>query len=106
MHMEIVLAHFKNDTIKGTQELPLSNMFEGPLVCLEQAHEFQAGSCPTLWFSTKGLMFKPDYWSTICSKVSSIEWGCEAVSQAMSKCVVCGAGPHPARWQKDHSQGL
>lgn len=106
MHMEMVLAHFKNDTIKGTQELPLSSMFEGPLVCLEQAHEFLAASCPTLWFSTKSLMYKSDYWSTICSKVSRAGGACELAASWTKPLAMCAAGPHPARWEEDHSQGL
>lgn len=70
--VEMVLAHFKNDSIKGTQVLPLSELFQPPLVCLEQAHEYLARRCPTLWFNTKGVMYSTEYWSTVCSKVSWI----------------------------------
>ena len=71
----MVLAHFKNDTIKGTQHLPLSKFFKGPFIYLEQAHDYLASQCPTLWFNTHFQTYQKAYWSTICSKALTLPDG-------------------------------
>lgn len=74
-HCEMVLPHFKNDTIKGTQYLPMSQLLRIPFIQLEQAHQFLASLAPTLWFNTSGGLYKKDYWSTICSKALTLPDG-------------------------------
>lgn len=72
---ELVLAHFKNDTIKGTQHLPLSHKLRGALVYLERAHAYLGIDCPSLWFSNRGEVYKKDYWSTVCSRALTLHDG-------------------------------
>lgn len=74
-HIELVLAHFKNDTIKGTQYLPMNPILRLPLVYLEQAHKILFPTAPTLWFNTRGVAYEQAYWSTICSKALTLPDG-------------------------------
>jgi len=75
-HAELVLTHFKNDAIKGTQYLPLAAQMYLGLVLLEKAHHFMNNSSPTLWFGKNSrTMYKEAYWSTICSKALTLEDG-------------------------------
>lgn len=71
----MVLAHFKNDTIKGTQHLPMAiQMFE-PFIYLENAHQYLASHCPTLWFNAYGETYQEAYWSTISSQALTLADG-------------------------------
>lgn len=73
--MTLVMVHFKNDTIKGTQHMPMAKHFNGPIVYLEQAHEYLAQQCPTLFFNSYHEPYHKDYWSTICSKALAMPDG-------------------------------
>jgi hypothetical protein len=97
-NLELVLAHFKNDNIKGTQRIPLSKMLMGPFIFLEHAHDYLCLECPSMWFNTRGEMYKPDYWSTICSKVEPSTCLQSSILEATNRLthhLLCHAGPHP-----------
>jgi hypothetical protein len=70
-----VLAHFKNDTIKGTQVLPMERHFKYLFIYLEQAHQYLYPGSPTLWFNTYGEPYGEAYWSQICSKALTLPDG-------------------------------
>lgn len=74
-HLTMVLAHFKNDTIKGTQHLHMADQMHNPFIYLEQAHNFLAPNSPTLWFNSYGETYSESYWSTICSKALTLHDG-------------------------------
>lgn len=74
-YCELVLAHFKNDTIKGTQHLPMDKHFKHLFCYLEQAHSYLGPECPTLWFNSYGETYEQCYWSQICSKALTLPDG-------------------------------
>ena len=74
-HLTLVLEHFKNDSIKGTQHIPLSRLLKGPIIFLELAHDYLAKQCPTLWFSSHNLPYENSYWSTVCSRALTMPDG-------------------------------
>ena len=74
-HITLLLEHFKNDTIKGTQHIPLAILLKGPIIYLELAHDSLAKDCPTLWFSQNNRPYESSYWSTICSQALTMPDG-------------------------------
>lgn len=62
-HAELVLVHFKNDTLKGEQHLPLSPKLRELIALVEQGRAATGGD--TLFCSMSGAPYKLDYFSTV-----------------------------------------
>ena len=65
-------SHFKNESIKGEQEVPIFPSLLTPLCYLEKAIHSCYPSSKLLFFGTNGLMHKGPYFSYICSKAISL----------------------------------
>lgn len=70
-HTSFIASHFKNDSLKGDQELPLSQLLIMPLTLLEKGIHACFSSSPTLFFGLDGQPYKGTYFSTIASKCIS-----------------------------------
>lgn len=69
---ELVLVHFKNDTIKGTQHVPLTPDMLIPLAYMERAHSFLAPQCPLIFhMQDNQSIYQKAYWSNICGNALS-----------------------------------
>ena len=83
-HAELHLVHFKNDSIKGAQRLPLSQSYLGMLALLEQGSAYYStlGGEPTttLFYSLAGCVYAGPYFSTISANLLTFgEVRCTAV---------------------------
>lgn len=67
------MVHFKNDSVKGEQHLPLTPSLLEKFVYLEQAIASKMHNSPTLFCSHSGDVYGEDYFSTICSGVLSYD---------------------------------
>lgn len=65
-------THFKNDAIKGEQELPLSTSLIYPFSLLERAMQATQPSSKLLFCGTNGSLYHAPYFSYVCSKAISI----------------------------------
>lgn len=70
-HASFKATHFKNESIKGPQDLPLSSSLLKPLTLLEKGIHALCPTSPTLFFSQDGDPFKDPYFSYIASKAIS-----------------------------------
>lgn len=64
----LMLPHFKNDVIKGTQALPLNLKLAMAFLLLEEASNFLHPQGPLFWFKNDRTTYSPPYWSQVCSK--------------------------------------
>lgn len=73
IHASLFAIHFKNDAIKGEQELPLSPSLLKPLTMLAQgiAHSFPLAT--HLFFDTHGSLYKGPYFSHVVSQAISVD---------------------------------
>lgn len=62
---EMVLIHFKNDTIKGPQHIPLSSQLVEMMVLLEQAVHAVFPTSTALFCMENGQPYQPSYFSTV-----------------------------------------
>lgn len=70
-HASLKASHFKNEAIKGDQELPLSPSLLKPLSLLEKAIHSCFPFSELMFFDTHGLLYKAPYFSYIVSNVIS-----------------------------------
>lgn len=67
-HAEFIMAHFKNDNIKGIQHLPVAQKLLPLLSFLERAHAWASKNAPTLWcMANNKSIYAQAYWSIVCS---------------------------------------
>jgi len=62
---ELVMVHFKNDNMKGTQVLPLAHGMVEMFVLLEQATQHCYPGSNTLFHMENGNPYQDEYFSTI-----------------------------------------
>lgn len=72
-HGSLMATHFKNEAMKGNQELPLSPSLMLPITMLERGIHACMPTSHTLLSDTWGLPYKLDYFSHISSLAISIE---------------------------------
>lgn len=72
-HASLKATHFKNEAIKGPQDLPLSPSLLKPLSLLERGIHAMCPSSPTLFFAQDGDPYKGPYFSYIASKAISLD---------------------------------
>ena len=72
-HASLKATHFKNEAIKGPQDLPLSPSLLKPLSLLERGIHAMTPSSPTLFFAQDGDPYKGPYFSYIASKAISLD---------------------------------
>lgn len=72
-HASLKATHFKNEAIKGPQDIPLSPSLLKPLSILEKAINAMAPSSPTLFFAQDGDPYKGPYFSYVASKAISYD---------------------------------
>ncbi|MFN7835817.1 MAG: hypothetical protein ACK5NY_08560 [Burkholderiaceae bacterium] len=73
MHATLNVTHFKNDHLKGEQELPLSTSLLKPLTLLEQGTHACFPSSKLLFFDTHGALIKENYFGYVVSKAISVD---------------------------------
>lgn len=72
-HADLVLTHYKNDSIKGTQYIRMAKQFLDKFALLHQAQVYLAPTSPILFFmSSSDELYEDAYWSTVCSKALSL----------------------------------
>lgn len=74
-HASIKATHFKNEAMKGPQEIPLSPSLLQPLASLEKAIHASAPSSTTLFFGQDGTPYKGPYFSYVTSKAMPLGEG-------------------------------
>ena len=67
----LVLPHFKNESIKGVQEVPLSPKWLRLVALLERAAAAHRPSTGTLFCATDGTLYKEAYFSTVSTTALS-----------------------------------
>ena len=72
-HGSLNATHFKNEAIKGPQDLPLSSSLLRPLALLEKGIHAICPTSPTLFFGHDGEPYLDSYFSTIASKAISFD---------------------------------
>lgn len=72
-HGALIALHFKNEAIKGEQELPLSPSLLSPFTLLEQAIHAIYPASKLMFFDTNGRLYKDAYFSYVCSKAISMK---------------------------------
>lgn len=71
-HASLKVTHFKNDAIKGDQELPLSPSLLRPLTLLERAIHHCMPHSHLMFFDHNGALFKGPYFSYVVSQAISV----------------------------------
>jgi hypothetical protein len=71
-HASLMATHFKNDSLKGDQELPLSTSMLKPLTLLERATQASKPNSSLLFCDHLGEPYKGPYFSMVCSKAISV----------------------------------
>lgn len=71
----LVIPHFKNDVLKGTQALPMQQGLGMSLIYLEQASLYLKPGSKISWFNRCGELYPQAYWSMICSKALKLPDG-------------------------------
>jgi len=72
-HADLVLIHYKNDSIKGIQHIRMAQQFLDKFALLQQAQAYQAPASPILFFMpSSSQIYEDAYWSTVCSKALSL----------------------------------
>lgn len=72
-HASLKAIHFKNESMKGAIELPLSQSLLMPITLLERGINECMPNSSMLFSDSWGLPYKLDYFSTISSQAISIE---------------------------------
>lgn len=72
-HGSLMATHFKNEAIKGDQELPLSPSLLMPISMLERGIHACMPNSPTLFSDTWGLVYKGPYFSHVTSQAISFD---------------------------------
>lgn len=72
-HATLNASHFKNDTLKGEQALPLSSSLLKPISSLEKAIHACFPPTPLLFFGLHGNLINDKYMSSVVSKAISLE---------------------------------
>lgn len=72
-HASLMAAHFKNESIKGEQDVPIFPSLLSPLCYLEKGIHSCHPSSKLLFFDTTGTLYKAPYFSYVCSKAISIQ---------------------------------
>lgn len=72
-HASLKATHFKNEAIKGPQDLPLSPLILKHLSYLERGIHAICPSSPTLFFANDGEPYQSSYFSYIASKAISFD---------------------------------
>ena len=70
-HASLKATHFKNESIKGEQDVPIFPALLSPLCHLEKAIHSCYSSSKLLFFGTAGTLYKAPYFSYVCSKAIS-----------------------------------
>lgn len=71
-HAEMILVHFKDDTMKGIQRLPLAWELLEPIVMLQQGRAQVFPNSSALFPTTRGELYKQDYFSTVVAGYLSL----------------------------------
>lgn len=71
-HASFKVTHFKNEAIKGPQDIPLSPSLLQPLALLEKGVHAISPNSPTLLFGMNGAPYQGPYFSLVASKAISL----------------------------------
>lgn len=82
----MVMSHFKNDSIKGTQHIPLAEELVEPLIMQHLARSKYAPQCKSLFFSKSFVEIQYEYFYTLAGDALTLP-GRHRISSGKIRCM-------------------